>query len=165
VNDIQKSAQRRKEQRESIKKLIAECVRMVEYEPGKYWALVNLPGMSSHTFYKGCIEGHAKMLTEVVRGVLEHALVYAALTSEGIGEEAYGELHARGFVHHALDFKRHGVEIANAIAALQVTEPVVASAAPEGERGASASGDSGHPSFLSVPPSAIAEFETEVDRG
>lgn len=164
MEDLELDSERRKQQRAAIEKLVADCVRMNEYEPGKYWALINLPGQTSKTLYTGCVEGHAKMLCSVAQAAMIHALQYATQTSEGIGEEAYADLHARGFVHYALDYKRHGVEIANAISALQVALPAVASATPVSEGDASY-GDTPHPPFLTVPPSAIAEFETEVERG
>lgn len=62
---------------EQIHRLAEAAVKRSEIEPGQWWVVVNLPGMSSYSPYIGCVEAQAIAIERVAVALLEHALTYA----------------------------------------------------------------------------------------
>jgi hypothetical protein len=162
VSDTEKQVARVNKLRSAITKLAAESVKMSEYTPGNFWALMNLPGQSSKTFYRGSVKGHAEFMCQVARQAIEHALMYAVLVSLGTAETANEQLERNGFIHIGHDFLRNADEIAGAIAHQSKTFlGLDASAASHGRKDA-AGGDSQRPS-LTLSPVEVCEIRDEID--
>ena len=87
-------------------KIAAAAVRMTRMsEPGNFWVLVNLPGESSTTLYKGPDEKLAGVVHNRAQLAILQTLRFVIHQLVKFGETESATLRGGGFYTHACDFQ------------------------------------------------------------